>query len=301
MLDIMEYINLAIIIMFGLEILIKIFGFGFKHYSNNVWNVMDAFIVTISLLLSLLSLVLDPSIRTFSYPFQIIRIMVSFKKMKILRKIIYTLSCIIPQAGSIAMILFIIMLIYMYLGVDIFAYTKPQSVVGGLILNFRNVNGAFQALIRTTTGESWYMILADVSRRQSPNFACKDIFSYADYKEFGLVGCGSPFAIVYFISFHLIISIFILNLFIAMLLSASEELAKIEESSITRYQLNDILKVWKRYDPEADGFVSYKMFWKLSSELAIIFNVPVEHLMDVDAMPLCSLQTATEETSITSG
>ncbi len=47
------------------------------------------------------------------------------------------------------------------------------------------------------------------------------------------------------------------------------------------YQLSDITSLWQRYDPEAYGFISYKDFWKFSSEMAMIYQVPQDELLDV--------------------
>ncbi len=65
----------------------------------------------------------------------------------------------------------------------------------------------------------------------------------------------------------------ILNLFIASIIMAYEEHAKSEKSAISKYQLNDVIQLWAKYDPEGLGFINYKLFWRLSSEIAIIFGV----------------------------
>lgn len=65
----------------------------------------------------------------------------------------------------------------------------------------------------------------------------------------------------------------ILNLFIASVLGAYEEHVKAEESAISKYQLTDVLNLWSKYDPRGLGVINYKLFWKLSSEIAIIFGV----------------------------
>lgn len=236
-----------------------------------------------SLVLVILSSWVNKEIRAFTYPIQTLRLLVAFKKFDLLKKIIFTLRYVLPEASSFAIIMFLIMLIYMFIGVDIFAYVKPQNAVGGIILNFRNLHGVYQALMRTITGESWHLIYADVAREQSPNFTCEEIYSYDEYVEFGINGCGSKrFAIAYFFTFTVLILIIILNLFVAMLLSAVDELSKIENSSINTYHLNDIKRIWKKYDPHANGYINYKPFWKFTSEIAIILKIPVSFLMDID-------------------
>lgn len=72
-----------------------------------------------------------------------------------------------------------------------------------------------------------------------------------------------------------------MNLFIAMLMNATFEIIKIEKSSINRYQLSSIQELWKEYDPNGYGYINYKLFWKFSSEIAVIFGVDQDDLLSV--------------------
>ena len=40
--------------------------------------------------------------------------------------------------------------------------------------------------------------------------------------------------------------------------------------------------LWSKYDPRGHGCINYKDFWKLSSEIAIIFGVDANDLLDVN-------------------
>ena len=67
-----------------------------------------------------------------------------------------------------------------------------------------------------------------------------------------------------------------------MLMNATYEIIKIEKSSINRYQLINIQELWREYDPNGDGFINYKLFWKFSSEIAVIFGVDQNELLSVE-------------------
>lgn len=67
-----------------------------------------------------------------------------------------------------------------------------------------------------------------------------------------------------------------------MLLAAAEEIVRIEKSSIGRYQLDKIKDLWLEYDPDGHGYISYKDFWKFSSQIAIIFGVDQGDLLSVE-------------------
>ena len=76
-------------------------------------------------------------------------------------------------------------------------------------------------------------------------------------------------------------TLIILNLFVATILTTTEELTKIEELSVNRYQLFKIKKLWKEFDLEGRGFLNFKKFWKFSSKIALIFNVRPDDLLDI--------------------
>lgn len=75
------------------------------------------------------------------------------------------------------------------------------------------------------TGESWQAIMYDCSRPKSVIFDCMDKMKYEDFFDKDgnqdLKGCGNELtAIIYFISFMIIVSFIFLNLFIAIILES---------------------------------------------------------------------------------
>ena len=79
----------------------------------------------------------------------------------------------------------------------------------------------------------------------------------------------------------ILVSLLILNLFVAMILTTTEEIAKIEELSVNSYQLFEIRTLWKQFDKDGTGFIDYKQFWQFASKIALIFNVNPNELLDV--------------------
>ena len=137
-------------------------------------------------------------------------------------------------------------------------------------------------MIRIATSELWYMIVSDCVRTISPNFYCYDVRNYEDFLKYGYMGCGTRWGYLFFLSFHLIYSLIIFNLFIAMIITAFDEESKALKNAISRYQLKNINNLWKKYDPEGTGFMNYKEFWRFSSEIAVIFGVSQEDLLDIN-------------------
>lgn len=84
------------------------------------------------------------------------------------------------------------------------------------------------SLIRVASSEQWWALLVDAAHIRTPDFACIYIDNYEEFQQHGYNGCGTYWAYVYFVSFHLIFSLVILNLFIASILGAYEEHVKQE-------------------------------------------------------------------------
>ncbi|CAD8095701.1 unnamed protein product [Paramecium sonneborni] len=204
------------------------------------------------------------------------------KRFNNLEKLFSSIFSVIPNALSMLFIMFIFLFIYTTLGIDMFAFIRTQTSLNGWDQHFRKFSTAMFSLIKVASSESWWTIMIDTLHEQSPNFACNYMSNYNDYLIYGFNGCGTPYAYLYFISFHIIFSLMILNLLIASVLVAYEEHVKSEESAVSKYQLNDVLSLWRNYDPQGNGFINYKDFWKLSSEIAIIFGVAQDDLLDVN-------------------
>ena len=95
--------------------------------------------------------------------------------------------------------------------------------MNGYDLSFSSFERSIVALLRVASGEQWFQLVGDAVRVQAPNFTCLDIQTYSDFDKYGFFGCGSSWGYAYFFIFHLFVSIIILTLFIALLLSATLE------------------------------------------------------------------------------
>jgi len=66
-----------------------------------------------------------------------------------------------------------------------------------------------------------------------------------------------------------------------MILTTTEEIKKIEELSVNRYQLYKIRNLWKEFDQDGTGFIDFKKFWQFASRIALIFDVKPDDLLNV--------------------
>lgn len=173
--------------LFVLELFLRIIAQG-KHFFRKFWNIYDFVLITtssVTFFFIYASHFSNSDFLAFSNLVELLRILRVIKKISYLKKLFAVLKIVLPQVGNIAILLFTVILIYGVLGVEVFAYLKPQSVVGGVNIHFRNPFIAMVNLVRCLTGETWFLQLADCARKMQPNFVCTNIDNYEDFLKYG--------------------------------------------------------------------------------------------------------------------
>ena len=204
-----------------------------------------------------------------------------FKKFQSLKQLSQTLKNIFPI--FFGLLLFIIVILYMFsmVAINSFSFLKTQKVVNGIDVHFRTFSFTMYTLLRIASSELWFAVVNDCVRQLSPNFICYEIKNYDEYVQLGFMGCGKKSAYAFFFFFHLLFTLIIFNIFIAFIISAYDNEAKALKTAISRYQLFDIKDKWHEYDSAGLGYISYKDFWKFSTEVALIYGVTPEEMNDL--------------------
>ena len=86
--------------------------------------------------------------------------------------------------------------------------------------NFKSVGSAFITLIISMTGEGWYEFVGALGKQKSVDFDCIYDPTYDDFKNnnFETVGCGLRVVYVFYFLYIFIVSLILVNLFIAVTL-----------------------------------------------------------------------------------
>merc|ERR1711973_791345 len=69
-------------------------------------------------------------------------------------------------------------------------------------------------------------------------------------------GCGTDFAFIYFISFFVVCSFLILNLFVAVIMDNFDYLTR-DWSILGPHHLDEFVRLWSEYDPDARGRIKH--------------------------------------------
>ncbi|KAL4506799.1 hypothetical protein ABPG72_001220 [Tetrahymena utriculariae] len=283
---ILDYINMGFLIVFGIQLALKISLYSNKFFSKSVWNCFEVFLF----LFSLVGLFLKFYLKTDSYEINAL-----FNFMQVIRscrivlvfnsavELLSTITLVLPSVGPIAIFFCFVLFIWTLIGLNLFPYLKPQVYINGFDLSFRDFTSTVATLIRVAQSEFWFGLVVDAGREQQPNFVCYNVSSYAEFEIHGFTGCGHELsAFIYFFSFHLIVSIMIVNLLLALIIDGSAEAFKIKDAALNRYQLDQIQDLWMEYDKDGQGFINYKDFWQFSSRISIIYGVKQEDLLDIN-------------------
>ena len=183
--QLVDLIDLAILVLFSLEIILKLFVYRTSFFKSG-WNNFDFVIIAISLV---------PAAGSFSIfrALRIVRTLRLLKSIPKLRLIIESLVNSLPSIGWIVVLLSIVFYVYSVIGVNIFGANYPEY--------FGDMGKAFFTLFQIMTLESWSSAIARP------------------------VMDGAPFAGIYFITFILMATYTTLNIFIAIVVNTMNEVS----------------------------------------------------------------------------
>ena len=116
--------------------------------------------------------------------------------------------------------------------------------------NFQTFPQALLVLFRSATGEAWQDIM--LSCKKDPSVVC----DHKSEDSGDPSGCGTDFAYPYFISFFVVCSFLILNLFVAVIMDNFDYLTR-DWSILGPHHLDEFVRLWSEYDPDAKGRIKH--------------------------------------------
>lgn len=160
--DVLDNFNIAFVLIFSLEAIIKLIGLGFSQYFREKWNLFDLIIVILSILTSTETL----------FPFKInsiriiriARLLRMVKASKGLRNLLKALFLSVLSIVNVVEILSLVLFTFSVAGMDLFGeIVLPDANLRQLNAdaNFTTFYLSFTTLFRAATGESWNAIMHD--------------------------------------------------------------------------------------------------------------------------------------------
>ncbi len=200
--------NTAILGVFVVEILLKLIAFGPRFFRSG-WNIFDFFIVSIALV---------PAAGPFEIlrALRILRVLRLLSQIPKLRAIIESLLRALPGMGWTALLLVLVFYIFAVMGTMLFREEFPEY--------WGNLGLSLFSLFQIMTLESW-----------STGVARPMMESY-------------PLIWIYFVPFILISSFMVLNLFIAIIVTATQSIHHDEEAEQHQALLSELKTINQRLE-----------------------------------------------------
>ena len=196
---------------------------------------------------------LQPGSKGFSINF--FRLFRAMRLVKLLargegiRTLLWTFVKSLQALPYVTLLILMLFFIYAVIGMQVFGKIALDS--SSEIHRNNNFQTFFQAILvlfRSATGEAWQEVM----------MACADfpeVMCDPQSEDAGQT-CGVDFAYIYFISFYILCSFLIMNLFIAVIMDNFDYLTR-DWSILGAHHLDEFIRLWSEYDPDAKGRIKH--------------------------------------------
>ncbi len=209
--DLLHLLDHIILYIFVLEIILKIIAKGNKpwEFFYDGWNVFDFIIVAVCFL---------PIGGAYIAVLRLARILRVFRLVSAMPKLQLLVGALlksIPSMSYVGILLFLLFYIYAVLGTFMFGQNDP--------IHFGSLQVSMMTLFKTITLEGWIDFM-------NIQVYGSDIYGYEQFPNTVRVSSAHPVAApIYFVSFILLGTMIMLNLFIGVIINGMEETNKEEE------------------------------------------------------------------------
>ncbi|XP_063370147.1 muscle calcium channel subunit alpha-1-like [Cydia amplana] len=266
----LDMLNMIFTAVFALEFIFKLAAFRFKNYFGDAWNTFDFIIVLGSIIDIVVSQVNElknqgsgltkahiketsiPSINFFRL-FRVMRLVKLLSRGEGIRTLLWTFIKSFQALPYVALLILMLFFIYAVVGMQVFGKIAIDDETPITRNNhFQTFPQAILVLFRSATGEAWQDIMMGVS--PEPEVQCDD--NYEEEPGENVNSCGSVLAFPYFISFYVLCSFLIINLFVAVIMDNFDYLTR-DWSILGPHHLDEFIRLWSEYDPDAKGRIKH--------------------------------------------
>nr|XP_024215784.1 muscle calcium channel subunit alpha-1 isoform X2 [Halyomorpha halys] len=250
---VLDVLNIVFSVVFAMEFLFKLAAFRFKNYFGDAWNVFD-FIIVLGSFIDIIYSELNPGSSLISINFfrlfRVMRLVKLLSRGEGIRTLLWTFIKSFQALPYVALLIVMLFFIYAVIGMQVFGKIALDSETAiHRNNNFQTFPQAVLVLFRSATGEAWQDIMLDSSAR--PGEVLCDERS-GDTSQ----TCGSNIAFPYFISFYVLCSFLIINLFVAVIMDNFDYLTR-DWSILGPHHLDEFIRLWSEYDPDAKGRIKH--------------------------------------------
>ncbi|KAF7291112.1 hypothetical protein MIND_01254300 [Mycena indigotica] len=250
-----------------IDVLVRLFGLGWRSFRANGWNVFDILIAGGSFVTTLIV-----RFGTIGFAVQQLQklflVCIAFKlveRTNSLNKLFKTAVASLPTILSLLGLWFILFLFFSILFLEVFSLTKWGSGENRS-QNFTTMSSTLVMLTFFTTGEAWNQYMHDYALDYP---RCTNV-NQADNSD-----CGSPgWAFTLFIAWNLLSMYIFVNMFTGVVVENFSYVFQASDASksITRVQMRSFKKVWAEFANPKTGYLERSQFVPFFAKLSGIFE-----------------------------
>ncbi|XP_056119599.1 sodium channel, voltage gated, type V-like, alpha b isoform X1 [Rhinichthys klamathensis goyatoka] len=254
---ILYYINLAFIVVFTAECILKIIALRCYFFTVS-WNIFDFVVVILSIVGIVLADIIEkyfvsPTLFRVIRLARIGRILRLIRGAKGIRTLLFALMMSLPALFNIGLLLFLVMFIYAIFGMANFAYVKKQGGIDDMF-NFETFGNSMICLFQITTSAGWDNLLNPILNN-SPEECDPDV-PHTGTNARG--NCGNPsVGITFFVTYIIISFLIVVNMYIAIILENFSVATEESTEPLSEDDFEMFYEVWEKFDPEATQFIEY--------------------------------------------
>lgn len=273
-----KIVHICLLASYNLEVLAKLYGFGFSKYWSNKLNRLDLVSSAFADLLLILYLSKSTSIyfmapvllRIFTLGRLISKLM-SYESTytKNLKAIMEGLRFSFANLLPIFTIIFIFISAFAIIGMFFFHGIKLDKELNETF-NFNYFPNSYLTLLKLITGFNWNELLSNLTESKE---GCDSHQKGNSIQKQGNNRCGEAFAFP-FMLFYLIIGKFLLlNLITVLVLDGYFESKKMHNLKLNEEEVEAMYKAWAEYDPTKSGMMTCDNFVLFLHEIEAPFGV----------------------------
>ncbi|XP_053974550.1 muscle calcium channel subunit alpha-1 isoform X2 [Hylaeus volcanicus] len=250
----LDVLNMIFTAVFAMEFVFKLAAFRFKNYFGDAWNVFD-FIIVLGSFIDIVYSEVNPGYAIISINFfrlfRVMRLVKLLSRGEGIRTLLWTFIKSFQALPYVALLIIMLFFIYAVIGMQVFGKIAiDDSTSINRNNNFQSFPQAVLVLFRSATGEAWQEIMMDCS--SNIDVKCDNRSDERNSTN----SCGSDIAFPYFISFYVLCSFLIINLFVAVIMDNFDYLTR-DWSILGPHHLDEFIRLWSEYDPDAKGRIKH--------------------------------------------
>ncbi|KAI0698022.1 Ion transport protein-domain-containing protein [Cytidiella melzeri] len=262
---------LGLIVIYIVDILVRLYGLGWGSYSANGWNLFDIVVAGGSLITNIVVRV-DESGFVVQQLQKLFITCIAFKlvqRTNSLNKLFKTAVASLPSILSLLSLWLVMFLFFSILFVEVFSMTKWYSAESHN-QNYSSMPKALVMLAFMTTGEGWNQYMHDFAIEYPRCTNSVDPLFESD--------CGSVgWSFTLFIAWNLLSMYIFANLFIGVVVESFYYVFQMTGGAkeITREEMRAFKKVWAEFANSKTGYLERTKFVPFFGRLSGIFEVRI--------------------------